>query len=67
MERAGARTILAPVSHAKEQTEAEQNGVAEDEVRSGAPVEVGADQVERLLTDLNGPQREAVTFGEDRC
>jgi len=32
--------------------------------RSGAPVEAGADQIERLLADLNGPQREAVTFGE---
>ncbi len=31
---------------------------------SGAPVEAGADQVERLLAGLNGPQREAVTFGE---
>jgi ATP-dependent DNA helicase UvrD/PcrA len=30
----------------------------------GAPIEVGADHVERLLADLNGPQREAVTFGE---
>ncbi|HKH41490.1 MAG TPA: UvrD-helicase domain-containing protein, partial [Solirubrobacterales bacterium] len=30
----------------------------------GAPIEAGADQVERLLADLNGPQREAVTFGE---
>jgi ATP-dependent DNA helicase UvrD/PcrA len=30
----------------------------------GAPVEAGADQIERLLADLNGPQREAVTFGE---
>ncbi len=29
-----------------------------------APVEVGADHVERLLAGLNGPQREAVTFGE---
>ncbi|MGA8219687.1 MAG: UvrD-helicase domain-containing protein [Solirubrobacterales bacterium] len=28
------------------------------------PVEVGVDQVERLLAGLNGPQREAVTFGE---
>ena len=28
------------------------------------PIEVGADQVERLLAGLNGPQREAVTFGE---
>ena len=31
---------------------------------SGAPIEAGADQIERLLADLNGPQREAVTFGE---
>jgi DNA helicase II / ATP-dependent DNA helicase PcrA len=31
---------------------------------TGAPIEAGADQVERLLADLNGPQREAVTFGE---
>ncbi|HKH22456.1 MAG TPA: UvrD-helicase domain-containing protein, partial [Solirubrobacterales bacterium] len=30
----------------------------------GAPIEPGADQVERLLAGLNGPQREAVTFGE---
>ena len=29
-----------------------------------APVEAGADQVERLLAGLNGPQRQAVTFGE---
>jgi DNA helicase-2/ATP-dependent DNA helicase PcrA len=34
------------------------------EQASGAPVEAGADQVERLLAGLNGPQREAVTFGE---
>jgi DNA helicase-2/ATP-dependent DNA helicase PcrA len=34
------------------------------EQASGAPVEAGADQVERLLASLNGPQREAVTFGE---
>ncbi len=38
-------------------------GEAPDET-SGAPVEAGADQVERLLAGLNGPQREAVTFGE---
>jgi DNA helicase-2/ATP-dependent DNA helicase PcrA len=31
---------------------------------AGAPIEPGADQVERLLAGLNGPQREAVTFGE---
>jgi DNA helicase II / ATP-dependent DNA helicase PcrA len=36
---------------------------APDEMR-GAPIEAGADQIERLLAGLNGPQREAVTFGE---
>jgi DNA helicase II / ATP-dependent DNA helicase PcrA len=30
----------------------------------GAPIEPGADQVERLLADLNPAQREAVTHGE---
>jgi DNA helicase II / ATP-dependent DNA helicase PcrA len=30
----------------------------------GAPTEPGADQVERLLANLNPPQREAVTHGE---
>ncbi len=30
----------------------------------GAPIEVGADRVERLLADLNPPQREAVEHGE---
>jgi DNA helicase II / ATP-dependent DNA helicase PcrA len=30
----------------------------------GAPVEPGASQSERLLAELNAPQREAVTFGE---
>src|SRR5262249_41782529 len=49
---------------AREQTEAEQNGDASEAALAGAPVEVGADQVERLLADLNRPQREAVTFGE---
>jgi ATP-dependent DNA helicase UvrD/PcrA len=33
-------------------------------VPDAKPIEVGADQVERLLAGLNGPQREAVTFGE---
>jgi DNA helicase-2/ATP-dependent DNA helicase PcrA len=37
---------------------------AHGETPAGAPIEAGADQVERLLADLNGPQREAVTFGE---
>jgi DNA helicase-2/ATP-dependent DNA helicase PcrA len=60
------------VTPAKEQTEAELNRTVDEaapnggegELPAGAPTEVGADQVERLLTDLNGPQREAVTFGE---
>jgi DNA helicase-2/ATP-dependent DNA helicase PcrA len=40
----------------------EELKVAEE--ASAAPIEPGADQIERLLADLNGPQREAVTFGE---
>jgi len=35
-----------------------------DETPPGAPIEPGATQVERLLAELNGPQREAVTHGE---
>jgi DNA helicase-2/ATP-dependent DNA helicase PcrA len=47
------------------QIEAEQAGaVAADEEGAGAPIEAGATQVERLLADLNTPQREAVTHGE---
>jgi ATP-dependent DNA helicase UvrD/PcrA len=45
----------------------EELKVAPEEVPEearGAPIEVGADQVERLLANLNAPQREAVTFGE---
>ncbi len=42
------------------QTESESaRGAAE-----GAPTEPGADRVERLLADLNEPQREAVRYGE---
>jgi DNA helicase II / ATP-dependent DNA helicase PcrA len=41
------------------------NGAVEQEpAEVGAPVEAGADQVERLLAELNPPQREAVTHGE---
>jgi DNA helicase II / ATP-dependent DNA helicase PcrA len=45
----------------------EELKIATDEApdeTSGAPVDAGADQIERLLAGLNGPQREAVTFGE---
>jgi DNA helicase-2/ATP-dependent DNA helicase PcrA len=45
----------------------EELKVAQEEATEetpGAPIEAGADQIERLLADLNGPQREAVTFGE---
>ncbi|HEX6585527.1 MAG TPA: UvrD-helicase domain-containing protein [Solirubrobacterales bacterium] len=52
------------MAHASEQADPELNGGAEGETPSAAPIEVGADQVERLLSGLNGPQREAVTFGE---
>ena len=34
------------------------------QVPAGAPTEPGADRVERLLAGLNGPQREAVEYGE---
>ena len=54
------------MAHARGETDAELNGGAEGAVPSGAPIEAGADHVERLLADLNGPQREAVTFGEGR-
>jgi DNA helicase-2/ATP-dependent DNA helicase PcrA len=37
---------------------------ADTEAAASAPTEVGASQVERLLADLNPPQREAVTHGE---
>jgi DNA helicase-2/ATP-dependent DNA helicase PcrA len=38
--------------------------VARDEEHAGAPVEIGATHEERLLAELNPPQREAVTHGE---
>jgi len=34
------------------------------EAPQGAPIEAGADRAERLLADLNDPQREAVRYGE---
>ena len=45
----------------QEQFEAEPEAAAS---ASGAPTEPGADRVERLLAGLNGPQREAVVYGE---
>ncbi len=36
----------------------------ESQVPAGAPTEPGADRAERLLAGLNGPQREAVEYGE---
>ena len=38
--------------------------MTENQEQAEAPTEVGATQVERLLADLNPPQREAVTHGE---
>jgi DNA helicase II / ATP-dependent DNA helicase PcrA len=38
--------------------------VTEDQEQFGAPVEAGATPEERLLADLNPPQREAVTHGD---
>ena len=35
-----------------------------DDAVGGAPTEAGADRVERLLAELNPPQREAVEHGE---
>jgi DNA helicase-2/ATP-dependent DNA helicase PcrA len=38
--------------------------VTEDQEQFGAPVEAGATHEERLLADLNPPQRDAVTHGD---
>ena len=46
-----------PASSAAASSEVPSNG-------HGAPVEPGADRVERLLAELNDPQREAVRHGE---
>ncbi|MDP9189494.1 MAG: UvrD-helicase domain-containing protein [Actinomycetota bacterium] len=49
----------------QERSEIELSADASEEASAqGAPTEVGATQVERLLTGLNPPQREAVTHGE---
>jgi DNA helicase II / ATP-dependent DNA helicase PcrA len=50
------------VAQPREELRVAQEEATED--TAGAPIEAGADQIERLLADLNGPQREAVTFGE---
>src|SRR5262249_7866105 len=55
-------SILGCVARGREEIKIETDE-APDEM-SGAPVEAGADQIERLLAGLNGPQRDAVTFGE---
>src|SRR5262249_51802712 len=53
------RAYACPMAPGREEVK-----LAADEPPAGAPIEAGADQVERLLAVLNGPQREAVTFGE---
>ncbi len=45
----------------QEEHEARPDGAAEE---AAAPTEAGADRAERLLADLNQPQREAVLHGE---
>jgi DNA helicase II / ATP-dependent DNA helicase PcrA len=56
------RAYAWPMARGREELKVAPEEVAEE--APGAPIEAGADQVERLLADLNGPQREAVTFGE---
>src|SRR2546430_4601739 len=56
------RTYACPVARGREEVKVAPESATEE--AGGAPIEAGADQVERLLADLNGPQREAVTFGE---
>src|SRR5262249_4891048 len=53
------RAYACPMAPGREEVK-----LAADEPPAGAPIEAGADQVERLLAVLNGSQREAVTFGE---
>jgi DNA helicase-2/ATP-dependent DNA helicase PcrA len=47
-----------------EQEAATPDDTSAEELTAAAPIEVGADQVERLLAELNPPQRDAVTHGE---
>src|SRR2546430_9119548 len=56
------RTYACPVARGREEVKVAPESATEE--AGGAPIEAGADQVERLLAGLNGPQREAVTFGE---
>jgi ATP-dependent DNA helicase UvrD/PcrA len=56
------RAYAWPMARGREELKVAPEEAVEE--ASGAPIEAGADQVERLLADLNGPQREAVTFGE---
>jgi len=45
--------------------QSEFEGLSPDlEAAEGAPIEPGADRAERLLAELNDPQREAVRYGE---
>jgi len=52
------------VAPGREELKVVPDDAPEGAPEGGAPIEPGADQVERLLAGLNGPQREAVTFGE---
>ena len=49
---------------ASEEIEATEAGLTEHGQLSGAPIEPGAGPTERLLAELNPPQREAVSHGE---
>ena len=49
---------------ASEETAAPEGGLTENGQLAGASIEPGADPTERLLAELNPPQREAVSHGE---